>query len=184
MTTTIIEPGAAAVNRHRPKLGATALVAAVATLLGFVAVASDEIGIQGRWAYSRQAAPGDMIDMATTPALQDADVWLLVACDGNGRLSVVVMHSERFSFDIDESSSVQLQSARLGSTSVVARRTQSSHIEIDPNLVRHIMPLLLDEQELSLSITARDGAVHRYTFTLQPNDVALAPLRSRCLPRE
>src|SRR5262249_10200626 len=26
-----------------------------------------------------------------------------------------------------------------------------------------------------------DGAVHRYTFVLQPNDVALAPLRSRCL---
>jgi hypothetical protein len=43
------------------------------------------------------------------------------------------------------------------------------------------MPLLLDEQQLTVSVTARDGAVHRYTFALQPNHVALAPLRARCL---
>jgi hypothetical protein len=51
---------------------------------------------------------------------------------------------------------------------------------MDANLVQHILPLLVDEQELSVSVTASDRVVHRYTFALQPNDVALAPVRSRC----
>jgi hypothetical protein len=90
------------------------------------------------------------------------------------------MHSDRFAFDLDKALALQVQSERLSSTLVAAERTQPAQIVIDPNLVRHIMPLLIDEQELSVSLTARDGGVHRYTFALQPNDVALAPLRERC----
>jgi hypothetical protein len=187
MTTTIIEPGPAAVNGRRRRLGVSILVTSVAAQLwlgevarGGPGVLHDEIGVQGRWAYSRQALPDDMLDMATTPALQDADVWLLLACSGNGRLSIALMHADRFAFDLDEASSLQVQSARLSRTTVMAERAQPAQIVIDPKLVRHVMPLLIDEQELSVSLTARDGAVHRYTFALQPNDVALAPLRERC----
>jgi hypothetical protein len=187
MMTTIIEPGAAAGNGRRRKLGVSAVVAVIAAQLGYAALARgapgdlrDEIGVEGRWAYSRQAGPDAVIDMATTPALQDDDVWLLLACSGNGRLSVALMHADRFPFDLDEASSLQVQSARLTSTAVVAERAQPAQIVIDPVLVRHIMPLLIDERELSISITARGGTLHRYTFALQPNDVALAPLRSRC----
>jgi hypothetical protein len=69
---------------------------------------------------------------------------------------------------------------RLLRTSVVVERSQPAQILMDRNLVRHILPLLIEETELSVSITARDGAVHRSTFALQPNDIALGPLRSRC----
>ena len=182
----IIEPQSRA--RERNRRSHALLLMAVAAQLGFAAaVASaapgdgiDEIRIQGRWAYSRQAAPDAVIDMATTPATQDPDVWFLLACSGEGRLSAALMHSERFSFDLDEASSVQLQSARLSSASAAAERSQPAQIVIEPTIVRHILPLLVEEQELAVSVTARDGAVHRYTFALQPNDVALAPLRSRC----
>src|SRR5262249_56716959 len=88
-------------------------LAAVALSRGFAAVASDEIGIQGRWAYSRQAGPDGAIDMATTPALQDPDVWFLLACNANGRLSVALMHADRFSFELDGSSSLHVQSATV-----------------------------------------------------------------------
>jgi hypothetical protein len=64
---------------------------------------------------------------------------------------------------------------------MTVERARPAQIVIDAALARHIMPLLIDEQELSVSISARDGIVRRYTFTLQPNNVALAPLRSRCL---
>jgi hypothetical protein len=172
----------------RRSVSVAALVAAVAAQVGFAAaVASerpgdgrDEIGFQGRWAYSRQAAPDAVIDMATTPASQDPDVWLLFACSGEGRLSVALMHTERFAFDVDASSSVQVESAKLSTVSVVAERLRPAQIVMDPTLVQHIMPLLVDEQELSVSVTASDRVVHRYTFALQPNDVALAPVRSRC----
>jgi len=162
--------------------------AALAAQLGFAADAGgapgdgrDEIGIQGRWAYSRQAGPDATIDMATTPAAQDPNVWLLLACSGDGRLSAALMHADRFAFELDGSSSLQVQSARLSRTAVVAERARPAQIVMDPTLVRHIMPLLVDEPELSVSVTARGGTMHRYTFALQPNDVALAPLRSRCL---
>jgi len=185
--TMMIEPGAATVNGRRRKLGIGVLATGVAALLWFPAAARgapgdphDEIGIQGRWAYSRQALPDDMLDMATTPALQDADVWLLLACSGNGQLSAALMHTERFAFDLDESSSLQIRSARLSSTAAVAERAQPAQIVMDPCLVRHIMPLIVDEQEVFVSVKARDHVVHRYTFRLQPNDIALAPLRSRC----
>jgi hypothetical protein len=172
----------------RSPLSSAALIAAVAAQLGFAAAVAaeppgdgrDEIAIQGRWAYSRQAAPDAVTDMATTPAAQDPDVWLLFACSGEGRLSVALMHTGRFGFDVDASSSVQMESARLSTVSVVAERFRPAQIVLDPSLVRHIMPLLVEEQELSISVTASDGVARRYTFALQPNDVALAPVRSRC----
>jgi hypothetical protein len=140
-----------------------------------------QLAVEGRWAYSRQAGPDDTTDMATTPATQDGDVWFLLACSGNGRLSVALIHMDRFPFELDETSSLQVQSARLSTVSVVAERLRPAQIVMDAALVQHIMPLLLDEQEVTVSVAARDGVVHRYTFALQPNVVALAPLRSRCL---
>ena len=164
-----------------------AVAVGVAVELGFAALARgappdlrDEIAVQGRWAYSQQAEPDAVTDMATTPAAQDPDVWLLFACSGEGRLSVALMHTERFAFDLDASASVQMESARLSTVSVVAERLRPAQIVMDPKLVQHIMPLLVQEQELSISVTASDGVAHRYTFALQPNDVALAPVRSRC----
>jgi len=46
--------------------------------------------------------------------------------------------------------------------------------------MRHIMPLLMQDEELVVSIPERDGAMHNYTFPMQPNDLALSPIRSRC----
>ena len=180
----MIEAAAGAMKRTRRI--ATLLMTAAAQLGFAAAVASAapgdgiEIGIQGRWAYSREARPDAVIDMATTPSAQDPDVWFLLACSGDGRLSAALIHTGRFSFDLDKASTVELQSERLLRTSVVVERSQPAQILMDRNLVRHILPLLIEETELSVSITARDGAVHRYTFALQPNDVALGPLRSRC----
>jgi hypothetical protein len=44
--------------------------------------------------------------------------------------------------------------------------------------MRHIMPLLMQEDEIVVSIPERDGAGHDYTFSMQPNDLALRPIRS------
>lgn len=175
-------------RRCRKKPTRAGLVAATAIHFALAAAAANEaagaepnaIEVQGRWAYSRQAGPDDVIDMATTPAEQDSDVWLLLACSGHGRLGVALMHSDYFPFELDRSSQVHVQSARLSETAIAAKRAQPAQITIDPALARHIMPLLINEQELSVSVTARDGIARRYTFALQPNDVALAPLRSRC----
>ena len=143
--------------------------------------APGEIGAQGPWTYTRLGSRNVMMDMAATPAAEDPDIWLLVACDDNAQLSVALMHADRFPFRIGRSSSVELRSERLHRLSVAAKSFETSQIAIDPAMMRHVMPLLVEEDRLGVSITAADGAAHDYTFAMQPNDVALAPVRSRCL---
>ena len=53
-------------------------------------------------------------------------------------------------------------------------------IFVAPLLMRHIMPLIMEDDELIVSIPDRDGAMHSYTFSMQPNDLALKPIRARC----
>jgi len=173
------------VSRRRLTLRIAALMASLAAahLAPAAIAAPDAIGVQGRWAYARQTGPDETIDMATTPAVQDSDIWLLLACNESARMSVAVMHVDRFPFALDDAAPVQLQSAKLARISAATERARPAQITIDPTLMRHIMPLLVDEQELAIAMTASDGTVHSYTFVLQPNDVALAPLRSRCLGR-
>ena len=148
---------------------------------GHMVAAPGEIGAQGPWAYTRLGNRNVMMDMAATPAAEEADIWLLVACDDNAQLSVALMHADRFPFHIGLSSSVELRSARLPRLSVAAKGFETSQIAIDPTMMRHVMPLLVEEDRLAVSITATDGAAHDYTFAMQPNDVALAPVWSRCL---
>jgi hypothetical protein len=45
--------------------------------------------------------------------------------------------------------------------------------------LRHIVLLLLQEDQLVVSIPEQNGVMHDYT-SMQPNDVALRPIRSHC----
>jgi hypothetical protein len=51
-------------------------------------------------------------------------------------------------------------------------------IFVAPLLMRHLMPVLMQEDEIVVSIPERDGTGHDYTFSMQPNDFALRPIRS------
>ena len=48
------------------------------------------------------------------------------------------------------------------------------------SVMRHIMPLIMQDDELTVSIPERDGPMHDYTFSMQPNDIALESIRVRC----
>jgi hypothetical protein len=51
---------------------------------------------------------------------------------------------------------------------------------VDPGPLRHIMPLIVQDDQLVVSISEQDGTVHDYTFFMQPHDLALRPIRSGC----
>jgi hypothetical protein len=63
---------------------------------------------------------------------------------------------------------------------IEAKSVEPNQIFVAPLLMRHIMPLLMQDNELVVSIPERNGAMHDYTFSMQPNDLALRPIRSRC----
>ena len=165
------------------KRAAALFLAAAAALV----IASDasagqgpgEVHVQGGWAYTARDQDGVLEQVATTRAAEDA-VWFVLACRADGRLTISFVHSEHFPFPLKQVSLVKLQSNNVPTALIEAKSVENNQIFIAPLLMRHIMPLLMQDDELVVSIPDRDGAMHDYTFSMQPNDVALNPIRSRC----
>jgi len=148
-----------------------AAAAFVITSGGLAEQDPDQVNVQGGWAYTEH--------VAATRAAEDA-VWLTLGCKADGRLAVSFIHSEHFPFPLKPVSMVKLQSNNVPTALVEAKNVENNQIFVAPLLMRHIMPLLMEDDELVVSIPERDGAVHDYTFSMQPNDLALKPIRARC----
>src|SRR5262249_7341292 len=138
-----------------------------------------EVNVQGGWAYSARGEDGAEEHMATTRAAEDA-VWFLLACRADGRLTVSFIHTEHFPFPLKPVFLVKLQSNNVPTALIEAESIENNQIFIAPLLMRHIMPLLMQDNELVVSIPEEDGPMHDYTFSMQPNHLALKPIRLRC----
>jgi len=138
----------------------------------------DEVHVQGGWAYTA-TVKGAAVEHVATRAAEDA-VWFMLACSADGRLTVSFSHSEHFPFPLKPVSVVKLQSNNVPTALIEAKSVENNQIFIAPLIMRHIMPLLMQDDELVVSIPDRGGALHDYTFSMQPNDLALNPIRSRC----
>jgi hypothetical protein len=138
-----------------------------------------EVNVQGGWAYTARNEDGAVEHVAATRASEDA-VWFLLACRADGRLTVSFIHDGNFPFPLKPVSWVKLQSNNVPAAVIETKSVEHNQIFIAPLLMRHIMPLLMQDDELVVSIPERDGAIHNYTFSMQPNDLALGPIRSRC----
>ena len=138
-----------------------------------------EVNVQGGWAYAARGNDGAVEHMAATRAAEDA-AWLLLACSVDGRLTVSLIHTEQFPFPLEPFSLVKLQSTNVPTALIEGKSVQNNQLFVDPIPMRHVMPLLIQDDELVVSITDRNGAMHNYTFSMQPNDLALRPIRSRC----
>jgi VCBS repeat-containing protein len=163
--------------------GTVALFLAAAAFLsgteGSAEQGPDDLNVQGGWAYAERSKDGKVEHVAATRAAEDA-VWLMLACGTDGRLTVSFVHSEQFAFPLKSLFLVKLHSNNVPTALFEAKSIEYNQIVVAPLLMRHIMPLLMQEEEIVVSIPERDGAVHDYTFSMQPNDLALRPIRS-CL---
>ena len=155
------------------------LAATAAFLIAREGSAEESLGdvkVEGGWAYTEKSKDGGVEHVAASRAAEDA-VWLTVACAADGRLTVSFTHSEHFPFPLKPVSLVKLQSNNVPTALFEAKSVEDNQIFVAPLLMRHIMPLLIQEDEIVVSIPERDGAVHDYTFSMQPNDLALRPIR-------
>ena len=139
----------------------------------------NEVNVQGGWAYTARKTAGAVEDLATTPAAED-HVWLLLACNADERLTVSLIHTEQFPFTLKPRFLVKLRSNTVPTALIEAKSVQNNQIFVAPLLMRHIMPLLMQDDELGVSIPDSDGTVHDYTFSMQPNDLALRPIHLHC----
>jgi hypothetical protein len=165
------------------KLAVAFALAAVAAFLitsgGLAEQGLDEVNVQGGWAYTAKDNDGAVEHVAATRAAEDA-VWLMLGCKADGRLAVSFIHSEHFPFPLKPASLVKLQSNNVPAALIEAKSVENNQIFVAPLLMRHIMPLIMQDDELIVSIPERDGPMHDYTFSMQPNDIALEPIRARC----
>jgi hypothetical protein len=146
---------------------------------GWTGQRQDEVNVQGGWAYTARNEKGGVEHVAATRATEDA-VWFLLACRADGRLTVSFIHGEHFPFPLKPVSLVKLQSNNVPTAVLEAKSVEHNQIFVAPLLMRHIMPLLMQDDDLVVSIPERGGAMHDYTFSMQPNDLALGPIRARC----
>jgi hypothetical protein len=146
-----------------------------------VAASADGLRAEGRWTYTQRSTRNVIEYMATTPSAQDGDTWLLIACGADEHLTVAVIHTNDFRFPLAPVSQVPVRAAGLPDLSVTGKSIEAKQVVIDPRRMRHVMPILIETDQFALSIPERDGTLHEYTFMMQPNDRALAPLRALCL---
>ena len=138
--------------------------------------ALSDVKVEGGWAYTEKSKDGEVEHVAASRAAEDA-VWLTVACAADGRLTVSFAHSEQFPFPLKPLFFVKLHSNNVPTAIFEAKSIESNQIFVAPLLMRHILPLLMQENEIVVSIPERGGAVHNYTFSMQPHDLALRPIR-------
>lgn len=140
-----------------------------------------EIKMQKPWAYTYRVDEADSIEfMATTPAIEDANVWLLLACGGGQRFYVSLMHSEQFPFAVGEKGHLMLQLDNSEPISVPSAVIEQKQITAAPQAAQDLIPVLVHGNRLVASINDVDGAVHAYSFALQPNDLALRDINIHC----
>jgi len=166
-------------SKRAVALALAAVAAFVITSGGSAERGLDEVNVLGGWAYTAKDKDGAVEHVAATRAAEDA-VWLTLGCKADGRLAVSFIHSEHFPFPLQPVSLVKLQSNNVPTALVEAKRVEDNQIFVAPLLMRHIMPLIMQDDELIVSIPERDGPMHDYTFSMQPNDIALKPIRAHC----
>jgi len=158
-----------------------AVVLLLSPICTATSIYADQTYVQGSWAYTQRGDPDSPEHMGATPSIEDADTWLVVACSADGRLSVALVQATRFQFPIGFSSTLILRSVHLPDLPVTGKSIHANLITLDPAVMRHVLPLLLEQNQLGISVPETGGAIHDYTFSMRPNDVALAPVRARCL---
>lgn len=163
--------------RRRPSKSVLAL--ASAGLLGIAGMAfaleTGELKRDGPWIFTEQIDGREARHrhMAATPAAEDADAWLLLACDGV-RVTASVMFSAGPAYIVRSPQRLVLRSDAFPIISVVAQLVQKNQLSIDADTTRHLMPLFIDSGKIAISMREEAGAIHEYTFALQPNGSALA----------
>jgi hypothetical protein len=141
-----------------------------------------ELRVQGRWAYAYRIDQRNEIEfMATTPAIEDNNIWLMLACKESQRITLSLVNSSGFAYDLAEQVLLILQldgSTDISLPSVVIRQRQ---IRADPAATKNLMHVFMRSTHLSISTVDIDGTPHAYSFSLQPNNLALRDIDHHCL---
>ncbi len=141
-----------------------------------------QVSRDGPWAFTEQLAPNtnNRLFMATTPSIQDSDVWLVLGCSGFS-LTASLAHNTRFPYAAYRIVNLTLRADDLPVVEVVAQRIQANLYSINPTLSRHIASMIIDSRTIAIVVKDHSGDTHSYEFSLQPSAIALDGIVQHCL---
>ena len=142
-----------------------------------------EVGVQGRWMYTIEgdSATEAVQAMATTAAMEDDNVWLLLTCSPDRQTTVSIMHVEAFSYPLQSRVNLSVGIDTHPMLTMLALRVNEKQLSLDSGSSYALLPLLLGGNQSFASIPDSRGQSHHYSFVLKPNDVALSDIRAQCL---
>jgi len=117
--------------------------------------------------------------MAVTPAAENSNIWLLFACS-QSRFTASLMNNVRFPYVAGATAQLILRAKDFPMISVKAESVQEKQLTIDAATSRHLMPLFLGSENMVVSFNDTGDVARDYTFSLQPNGLALASIVRDC----
>lgn len=135
----------------------------------------------GPWAFTERSATGSNgpMQMATTAAREDANVWFLLVCAGT-RLTASIMHITSFHYPVTPRPELVLRFDRHPEVTADVQSVNDNQLSMDEATTRLMMPLIIDSERLVVSLREGGSGAHDYTFALQPNGRALAAILHGC----
>jgi hypothetical protein len=141
-----------------------------------------EVRVQGPWAYAYRIDLENNIEfMATTPALEDGKILLLLSCKDSQRINISVVNPSGFAYSLTVEGHIIVQLDGAAGISLPSNVVQQKLIQADPATTKQLIPIIMRSDQLSISTLDTEGVTHAYTFLLQPNSRALRDIDNRCL---
>jgi hypothetical protein len=164
----------------RPRHLVFIAAALLAGLHAALAAPVGEVERDGPWAFTERfnESKQRLEQMAVTPAVEDSNIWLLLACT-QSRFTASLMNNAQFPYDVGARLALGLRTNGFPVVSVTADSIQKNQLSIDPATSRHLMPLFLNGQTLAVTVGV-GNMTHDYTFTLQPNGRSLERIMREC----
>jgi hypothetical protein len=140
-----------------------------------------DVKSQPPWAYTYQVDKANRTAfLATTPALNDGDVWLLLACTEAKAFSMSLMDADGFPYTLGEQAYLTLQLDKRQALVLSAAVINRKQIAVTSDSMKELFPLLRRSKSLSASVAGWSDLTPTYIFSLQPNDAALRDIDIHC----
>lgn len=141
-----------------------------------------ELKSQPPWDYTYRTNVAEQIDfLAATPAIENRDVWLLLACKSGRIFYASLVDAGTFGFPLGERTELTLRLDELPPMSLPSAVVEKKVITARPNSPGQFFYALRSSNLLFVTVPEQGGSlIHMYSFSLQPNDLALRDIDVHC----
>ena len=140
--------------------------------------------VHAPWALTKQIDPKtkELQFVAMTPALDDHDTWLLLACTpARSEIQVYLVAASPFSYPLADPVKLELHLDGLPAIPSTADTADGKLVRFRTPAPRDLALQIDRGSRMTVSIQQLEGQSHDYKFRLQPTEFALRGIRAHCL---